>query len=99
MTHRRRLDQLEETLRSSVENDDALCFKCQGPGSYRRAVDTARLQVGAMGKLHGVDPEEARAKLRDLLNHTPPESDRCPRCGGLTAMGAVRQEREKWGLD
>lgn len=96
--HHRRLEALEVSI--AAHSDDAnLCFKCQGPGSYRRAIDVARLKVGAMGGLFGVNPEECRTKLKGMSIRTRSDADHCRKCGGLTAVGAIREVRAKWGLD
>lgn len=98
MTLRRRVAQLEDRLRPTSD-DAGLCLRCQGPGSFRRMVDRARLELGAKGELFGVDPEECRAKLQGLPPRPLSGPEHCTRCGGLTPMGAIRAIRAERGLD
>jgi hypothetical protein len=94
MNHRRRLDGLEAAI-GSPSDDPNMCFKCGRPGSYRRAVEYARLRVGAEGKLLGVEPEACRARLAELGERREATSNHCPRCGGLNVRGAIQRERAK----
>ena len=94
MTHRRRLEDLEAAI-GSQSDDPNMCFKCRGPGAYRREVDYARLRLGEEGKLFGAHSEKCRAKLEKLSERREPTSGQCPRCGGLNFLGAIQRERAK----
>jgi hypothetical protein len=94
VTRRRRLEELEAAI-GSQSDDPNMCLKCQGPGSYRRAIDFARLRAGAEGKLFGADPGECRARLAELGEQPEVTSDHRPRCGGLNVRGAIKRERAK----
>jgi hypothetical protein len=92
----RRLEALECAM-GSQSDDPNMCFKCRGPGAFRRAVDYARLRLGAERNLFGADPEACRAKLVELGEEREATSNHCPRCGGLNPWGAPARTRKAEG--
>src|SRR4051812_39403927 len=99
MSRDRRLERLEQG--ADVPNDPSLCFGCRPGNTYRQQIDLMWLTLRAAGKAQPWEgsPEEARARLREMLTNTPPELDRCRRCGRPTPTGEIRERRAELGLD
>jgi hypothetical protein len=100
MSRDRRLQRLEQDV-AHASNDPGLCFDCQPGNTYAQRIDFAWLTLRAGGKARPWDgsPVDARATLRTMLTSTPPELDRCRRCGRLTPTGEIRELRAELGLD